>query len=71
MNCPKCGNKLTCGCSVCKVNFPDEKDTQMIISNLSEDNNIWDESCPKCGLTMSVHEWADVEYQQYSSKDNV
>ncbi|MFK5948811.1 MAG: hypothetical protein QM500_08605 [Methylococcales bacterium] len=57
-HCPKCKQPLRCGCKPCKKRHG-EQDGMMILHR--EDDT---ESCPKCGFTLHVDQWMDVEYEQ-------
>lgn len=67
MYCPKCKAELNCGCKSCMGHSPD-KPNKMIISDIVQgihDGNDWNESCPCCNYTMSIHQWFDEEGRQY------
>ena len=64
MKCPQCGQKLVCGCSACKVNFPAKEDEKTMIS-LSDGNS---EQCSNCGLIQSIDDWEAEDIKQLREK---
>lgn len=68
MKCPDCNQKYQCPCESCISRKPILK--PWIRTNLSQDRNDWDESCPNCGVTKNVHEWNEEEYRQYEFTRN-
>lgn len=65
MICPSCKQAVACGQPCCKEK--NGKDA-MIIGDINDEED-WNESCPHCGLTESVHWWMDEEYKQYYTED--
>jgi len=64
MKCPKCNQKLVCGCSACKVNFPPKADEKAMIS-LSDGNS---EQCSNCGFIQSIDDWESEDIKQLREK---
>lgn len=63
MKCPDCKTQLNCGCDACLEHSPDKPNKLLIINVV--DGNDWDEQCPVCSKSMSVHDWFDEEAKQY------
>jgi uncharacterized CHY-type Zn-finger protein len=61
MNCPKCGGKQRCPCVHC-VKHRGGKLVVTWKENPSKQDMI---ACGYCGLELDVHEWMDIEYEQY------
>lgn len=66
MICPKCKNKITCGCKACQKNFPDKKKSQLICPKSNEPEEDRLEYCPHCNNGMTMYEWFEEEGRQYS-----
>lgn len=66
MNCPNCGQEYFCPCDSCKEHSP-HKQPKMIRVNYVDGDN-WDEQCPKCGLTKSVHWWFELQGEYYQKR---
>lgn len=63
MKCPECANEYVCPCTHCVERFPDK--IPWIKTNITEIT--YDETCPKCGIIKDVHDWMDIEYEQYKA----
>lgn len=54
MKCPKCKVTLHCGCEACINHSPQLKPKMIVHAGTGND---WNESCPNCDFTQSVHDW--------------
>lgn len=61
MKCPQCDNEYVCPCPACREREPH------LIPWIGEQDN---QSCSRCGLTKSLDEWFDVEWEQYKQRNN-
>lgn len=64
MKCPVCSAEYACPCKYC-VDRPTTDVKPFIVWQDTGDD--WQEACPECGFTASVHWWYD--YQFYSQKE--
>lgn len=62
MFCPVCLRTSYCPCKACVERNPNDFPRYEKI-NMREDKNDWDEKCPHCGYTASVHWWEDYDYR--------
>lgn len=70
MKCPICDTKYICTCKSCTEHTPSNWERV----NMSIDKSSWDEICPTCGKSESIHWWFDESFRQYEVtkiKENV
>ena len=61
MNCPKCGAEYVCPCGSCAEGHSKGK-----LAWIEYEDNI--ESCPKCGIRLSIQELDRLEQEQYEQE---
>lgn len=64
MKCPYCGTEYKCPCQAC---FSEKSNWKRI--NMSNDGKDWNEVCPGCGKSESVHWWFEEMFSQFLAKE--
>lgn len=65
MICPACKTEYKCPCPSCNEHCP----SQWKMVDMQEDGEDWNEVCPGCGKSESVHWWFDEEFRQYEKSN--